>query len=112
RSSLVGKWCCAAPRDTPARSATTATVVPDQPSSPSAATAASSSRLRVWMLRSCCGWRTLVTSRLHGGWIDPQVQGQILFALAQPVLREVGDPFRAQHLVVDEELPRDLGRRL
>src|SRR5690606_36500685 len=109
-SSLVGKWCCAAPRETPARSATTATVVPDQPCSPSAATAASSSRRRVWMLRSCWGSRTLVTSRLRG-WVDPQVRGQVFLALAQPVLREVGDPLRAQHLVVDEELPGDLGRR-
>ena len=55
RSSRVGKWCWAAPRDTPARSATTETVEPAQPCSARQATAASSSRRRVARLRSCLG---------------------------------------------------------
>ncbi len=43
-ASRVGKWCCAAPRETPARSATTVTVLPVQPSWTRHSTAASRSR--------------------------------------------------------------------
>ena len=46
-ASRVGKWCWAAPRETPACSATTATVLALQPSSARQVIADSSSRARV-----------------------------------------------------------------
>ncbi len=55
RSSRVGKWCWAAPLDTPARSATTLTVLPDQPTSAKQPTAAPNKARRVARLRSCFG---------------------------------------------------------
>src|SRR5690606_3953811 len=97
RSSRVGKWCWAAPRDTPARSATRATVVFVQPCSARHSTAAVSNRRRVVLLRSCLGSRTI-------GRIDPEVQLEILLAFGEPVAGEVRDPLGGQHLVVDEEL--------
>src|SRR5579884_2018298 len=57
-ASRVGKWCCAAPRETPACSATTATVLAVQPCSARHSIADSSSRARVARERSCCGSRS------------------------------------------------------
>ena len=43
-ASLVGKWCCTAPIDTPARVATLRTLTPSYPSATSRAVTASSNR--------------------------------------------------------------------
>ena len=43
-ASLVGKWCCTAPMDTPAAAATLRTLTPSKPSLTSRAITVSSSR--------------------------------------------------------------------
>src|SRR5690242_17022377 len=75
RSARVGKWCCAAPRDTPARLATTLTVVAAYPTSASDSSAASSSRCRVARERSCWG---ALTASLTGSLAGPQLTAQDL----------------------------------
>src|SRR5699024_2207807 len=57
RSSRVGKWCWAAPRDTPAAAATAPPVVAAQPCVARRSMEAPSSRSRVMRLRSCLGAR-------------------------------------------------------
>jgi hypothetical protein len=57
RSALVLKWCCCAPRDRPARLATSGVVVALAPTSARLSTAASSRRVRVVELRSSCDRR-------------------------------------------------------